>query len=65
MIVNGLGLEGWLQRLVESSGGNATTVVATHGIVPRTITAGEILSPDHGARAPDPHAWQSVPNAEC
>jgi zinc/manganese transport system substrate-binding protein len=64
MIVNGLGLEGWLPRLVESSGGNATTVVATHSIVPRTITAGEILSRDHGARAPDPHAWQSVPNAE-
>jgi zinc/manganese transport system substrate-binding protein len=64
MIVNGLGLEGWLQRLVESSGGNATTVVATRGIVPRTIAAGEILDRDHGARAPDPHAWQSVPNAE-
>jgi zinc/manganese transport system substrate-binding protein len=64
VIVNGLGLEGWLPRLVESSGGNATTVVATHGIVPRTITAGEILSRDHGAFAPDPHAWQSVRNAE-
>jgi zinc/manganese transport system substrate-binding protein len=35
VIVNGLGLEGWLPRLIESSGGNATTVVATHGIVPR------------------------------
>jgi zinc/manganese transport system substrate-binding protein len=64
VIVNGLGLEGWLPRLVESSGGNATTVVTTHGIVPRTITAGEILSRDNGAFAPDPHAWQSVPNAE-
>jgi zinc/manganese transport system substrate-binding protein len=39
VIVNGLGLEGWLPRLVESSGGNATTVVATQGIVPRTIAA--------------------------
>jgi zinc/manganese transport system substrate-binding protein len=64
VIINGLGLEGWLPRLVESSGGNATTVVATRGIVPRTIAAGEILDRDHGARAPDPHAWQSVPNAE-
>jgi zinc/manganese transport system substrate-binding protein len=64
VIVNGLGLEGWLPRLIESSGGNATTVVATHGIVPRKITGGEILSRDHGARAADPHAWQSVPNAE-
>jgi zinc/manganese transport system substrate-binding protein len=61
VIVNGLGLEGWLPRLIESSGGNATTVVATHGIVPRKLAAGEILS--RGLGAADPHAWQSVPNA--
>jgi zinc/manganese transport system substrate-binding protein len=64
VIVNGLGLEGWLPRLIESSGGNATTVVATHGIVPRKIAAGEILGRGHGVGAADPHAWQSVPNAE-
>ncbi|MGY3581581.1 zinc/manganese transport system substrate-binding protein [Bradyrhizobium sp. USDA 4341] len=62
VIVNGLGLEGWLPRLIKSSGSNAITVVATHGIVPRNIAAGEILSRDHGAA--DPHAWQSVPNVE-
>jgi zinc/manganese transport system substrate-binding protein len=64
VIVNGLGMEGWLPRLVESSGSNATTVVATHGIVPRKIAAGEILSRGHGAGSMDPHAWQSVANAE-
>jgi zinc/manganese transport system substrate-binding protein len=64
VIVNGLGLEGWLPRLVESSGSSATTVVATHGIVPRKIAAGEILSRGHGAGSMDPHAWQSVANAE-
>lgn len=49
-LVNGLGLlEGWLPRLIESSGSNAITVVATHGIVPRKIAAGEILSRSHGA----------------
>ena len=64
VIVNGLGLEGWLPRLVESSGGHATTVVATHGIVPRKVAAGEILSRDRGAGSLDPHAWQSVANAE-
>jgi zinc/manganese transport system substrate-binding protein len=63
VIVNGLGLEGWLPRLIESSGSNATTVVATHGIVPRKLAAGEILSRGRGEGA-DPHAWQSVPNAE-
>lgn len=64
VIVNGLGLEGWLPRLVESSGGHATTVVATHGIVPRKVAAGEILNRDRGAGSLDPHAWQSVANAE-
>jgi zinc/manganese transport system substrate-binding protein len=64
VVVNGLGLEGWLPRLIESSGSNAITVVATHGIVPRKIAVGEILSRGHGAGAADPHAWQSVPNVE-
>jgi zinc/manganese transport system substrate-binding protein len=64
VIVNGLGLEGWLPRLVKSSGSKATTVVATHGIVPRKIAAGEMLSRDRAAESVDPHAWQSVANAE-
>ncbi|WGS24076.1 MULTISPECIES: metal ABC transporter substrate-binding protein [unclassified Bradyrhizobium] len=64
VIVNGLGLEGWLPRLIKSSGSNATTVVATRGIVPRKIAAGEILSRDHGVGSVDPHAWQSVTNVE-
>jgi zinc/manganese transport system substrate-binding protein len=63
VIVNGLGLEGWLPRLVKSSGSNATIVVATHDIVPRKVAAGEILSRDRGAGSVDPHAWQSVANA--
>jgi zinc/manganese transport system substrate-binding protein len=64
VIVNGLGLEGWLPRLVKSSSGNATTVVATHGIVPRKVAASEILRRDRGVGSVDPHAWQSVANAE-
>jgi zinc/manganese transport system substrate-binding protein len=53
VIVNGLGLEGWLPRLVQSSGGKAAIVTATGGIAPRTL----------GSDA-DPHAWQSVVNAK-
>jgi zinc/manganese transport system substrate-binding protein len=64
VIINGLGLEGWLPRLVKSSGSKATTVVATQGIVPRKTAASEMLSRDLGAGALDPHAWQSVANAE-
>lgn len=64
VIVNGLGLEGWLPRLVKSSGGKAVTVVATRGIAPRRVEAGEALSQDHDAGSADPHAWQSVVNAK-
>ena len=52
VIINGLGLEGWLPRLVQSSGGKAAIVTATTGIAPRRL----------GSDA-DPHAWQSVVNA--
>ena len=37
ILVNGLGLEGWLPRLVQSSGGKATIVTATIGIAPRKL----------------------------
>jgi zinc/manganese transport system substrate-binding protein len=52
LVINGLGLEGWLPRLVQSSGGKATIVTASDGISPRQL----------GSEA-DPHAWQSVANA--
>ncbi|EGP08760.1 zinc ABC transporter periplasmic-binding protein ZnuA [Bradyrhizobiaceae bacterium SG-6C] len=60
VIVNGLGLEGWLPRLVKSSGGKAVTVVATKGIAARKIEDGHSHDPSDA----DPHAWQSVPNAK-
>jgi zinc/manganese transport system substrate-binding protein len=53
VIVNGLGLEGWLPRLVQSSGSKATIVTASAGIAPLKLGS-----------AADPHAWQSVPNAK-
>jgi len=53
VVVNGLGFEGWLPRLVKSSGGKATVVTATQGIAPRKLDSHE-----------DPHAWQSVANAK-
>ncbi|MES2168035.1 MAG: metal ABC transporter substrate-binding protein [Pseudomonadota bacterium] len=60
VIVNGLGLEGWLPRLVKSSGSKAMTVVATKGIATLKIED----SHDHGPADADPHAWQSVVNAK-
>jgi zinc/manganese transport system substrate-binding protein len=53
VIFNGLGLEGWLPRLVQSAGSRATMITASQGITPRRL----------GSDA-DPHAWQSVANAK-
>jgi zinc/manganese transport system substrate-binding protein len=63
VIVNGLGLEGWLPRLVQSSGGRATIVIASDGIPPRTIGPGERHDRLRAVGSVDPHAWQSVMNA--
>jgi zinc/manganese transport system substrate-binding protein len=52
VVINGLGLEGWLSRLTQSAGGKAAMITASQGITPRK----------RGADA-DPHAWQSVANA--
>ena len=52
LIVNGLGFEGWLSRLVTASGYRGTVVVATSGIPLRKI-----------GRGVDPHAWQRLNNA--
>jgi zinc/manganese transport system substrate-binding protein len=52
LLINGLGLEGWLPRLLQSSGSKAPIILATKGIAPLKL----------GSDA-DPHAWQSVANA--
>jgi zinc/manganese transport system substrate-binding protein len=53
VVVNGLGLEGWLPRLVQSSGSKAQVVIVSAGIAPLKLGS-----------AADPHGWQSVPNAK-
>src|SRR3954469_13049472 len=52
LIVNGLGLEGWLPRRQQACGSQAHVVVGTQGISPRK----------RGWDA-DPHAWESASNA--
>ena len=61
IFVNGLGLEGWLDRLIQASGTKAPVVVATAGIKPREKVATAHAGHAHGV---DPHAWQSVANAK-
>jgi zinc/manganese transport system substrate-binding protein len=62
VFVNGLGFEGWLERLVKASGTKAPIIVTTKGIKPRERVGDRDHDHDHG-RA-DPHAWQSVANAK-
>lgn len=56
-VVNGLGLEGWMTRLVQASGTKASVVVATTGITTRKME-------EDGKQQIDPHAWQSIGNAK-
>ncbi len=65
VVVNGLGFEGWLPRLVKSAGGKADIVTATQGIKPReTEEDGHDDGGKHDHGHDDPHAWQSVANAK-
>ncbi len=66
VVINGLHLEGWLPRLIKSSGTKATVVTATKGIKPIEATEEEHDAKgghghDHGHD--DPHAWQDIANA--
>jgi zinc/manganese transport system substrate-binding protein len=60
VFVNGLGLEGWMTRLVTASGTKAPMVVVTKGIAPRRMAA----EGGSGRIVLDPHAWQSVADAK-
>jgi zinc/manganese transport system substrate-binding protein len=65
IVVNGLGFEGWIDRLVRASGARAPVVVATKGLKPRREAAtGKHSGHSHGhAHDVDPHAWQDLTHA--
>lgn len=67
VLVNGLGFEGFMERLAKNAGASASVVEVSKGV--ETIKPsggghdhheGEEAGHDHGAL--DPHAFQSVPN---
>jgi zinc/manganese transport system substrate-binding protein len=65
VIVNGFGFEGWIGRLVSSSGYRGQVVIASNGITvlkrPHP-TDGKTATPDPDSGV-DPHAWQDLANA--
>jgi len=56
VFVNGFGLEGWINKLIESAGGEKEVITVTEGIKPLHDTKG------HGD--PDPHCWFNAENAK-
>ncbi len=65
VVVNGLGFEGWIDRLITASGYKGLVVVASTGVKPREMKDDH----DHGKagahdnhEATDPHAWQNLEN---
>ncbi len=57
VVVNGLGLEGWMERLIKSSGTKAIVVTASKGVRP-------IQGEGEEKGKLDPHAWQNIANAK-
>jgi zinc/manganese transport system substrate-binding protein len=55
IVLNGLGFEGFIDRLVQASGTKAVIAIAGAGVTPRRTGEGGAV---------DPHAWQAVGNAE-
>ena len=56
LVRNGLGLEGWMDRLTGAADFKGKVVVAAGKVTPRT------MKEDSGAIATDPHAWQDPRN---
>ena len=59
VISNGLGFEGWMDRLVSSAGYNGPVVVASTGVA--VLNAADEDHESNGGA--DPHAWQDMSNA--
>ena len=55
VVVNGLGLEGWMERLIQASGYQGPVAVASKGVNSRTMD-------EDGTAVTDPHAWQDLGN---
>lgn len=69
IVVNGLSFEGWMTRLIKSSGAKGSVATATKGVSPQKLPDGDepgkkdAHGHDHAGKD-DPHAWQSVANAK-
>lgn len=71
IFANGMGLEEFLDEMIENAGGEAAIVHVSHGIEPRELEAGqghehegeEHESEHHHHEGADPHTWMTPANA--
>jgi zinc/manganese transport system substrate-binding protein len=63
VVTNGLGFEGWIDRLIRSSGYRGAVAVATENIEPLR-TPGRSHGKHVHEGSSDPHAWHSVPDVK-
>jgi zinc/manganese transport system substrate-binding protein len=71
VVRNGLGFDGWMDRMIRAAGYTGPVATATQGITPRQMDA-HSHGHDHGGagrrqnhsvaprQVPDPHAWQDL-----
>lgn len=78
VVVNGLGFEGWIERLLKSTAYQGLVAVASQGVLPRQLGEEATGLHQHGATRtiqaiaeterdhdqPDPHAWQDLANGQ-
>jgi zinc/manganese transport system substrate-binding protein len=57
---HGMGFEGWMPRLLRSSGFKGTHVLVSEGLKPLRVAGGTGHAHGH-AHDSDPHTWQAVP----
>jgi zinc/manganese transport system substrate-binding protein len=72
VLVNGLGFEGWLPRLLEAAAYKGPVATASEGVKPRAMSEPEDGGDDHAEDADehehgalDPHAWQDLGNGRA
>lgn len=67
VVANGLGLDDWITRLLDSAASHATLIVASDGSQRATAardTHGRRQGGHPGHGAVDPHAWQNLANGQ-
>ena len=61
--VNGIGFEGWMERLEKSSGFRGAVVVASKGVKPLTLHEGTVIATATTRRSPTPMPGRTSPTA--